>query len=248
MNTMQIVTLPGGYIQLNDVMPEENPYEHEHRADMAVINATRVGCKGKSKNEETDKRLLRYLFEHRHTTPFEQVQFKFTVRCPIFVARQWMSNRTWNCNELPQRYSLEDIEFYIPRTWRMQDYVDKQGSRHKAGGVERGYIGSRIDVYNEPDEISTYLEYFCKIGLARYKVFVDAGISREMAQMFLPNNMYTTFVGSVNAYNLMNFLRLHMDENAQYEIRVYAEAMFEMFQDVMPWTAELFKESLNVPT
>jgi thymidylate synthase (FAD) len=217
---MKIPLLDNGYIELLDVMPKEN-------LDLAVVNAARVSYLGESKGEEADWKLLRYLYEHKHTTPFEQVQFKWRVKCPIFVARQWMRHRTWSYNEQSRRYSDDTPEFYIPRAWRVQSQSNKQGSG---------------DIHAYSGDFWSSLTVYCDDGLERYEEAIAAGVAREMARMFLPVNMYTTFVGSVNAHNLMRFLRLRMDEHAQYEIRVYANAMFDIFSELMPETAKLFEE------
>lgn len=238
--TKQIVTLPGGFIQLNDVMPGEN-------ADMAVINAARVSFAGKSKSETNDKQLLRYLFENRHTTPFEQVQFKFTVQCPIFVARQWMRHRTWSYNELSRRYSGESPTFYRPRAWRKPDDNNLQSSENMTNREKKLVESYVADILYGGEVIPTldsYLEQYQNRGLKTYNAFIQAGVCREQARMFLPVNMYTKFIASVNAHNLMHFLRLRLDEHAQYEIRVYAEAMLIFLEETMPWTAELFKGRL----
>lgn len=241
MTRVCIDILDKGYIELLDIMPREN-------ADLAVINAARVSYLEESKGDTlADKKLLRYLYEHRHTTPFEQVQFKFRIKCPIFVARQWMRHRTWSYNEQSRRYSDAEPQFYYPEEWRRQDFIDKQGSITGAFTDEvLAKTSTRIYGRNKYLTLSEMLEGHCLTAVRFYNAYLAAGISREMARMFLPVNMYTTFVGSVNAHNLMRFLRLRMDKHAQYEIRVYAEAIFDdIFSVVMPWTAKLFKESLK---
>ncbi len=110
--------LDKGWIELQDVMGD----------DTAIVNAARVSYLGESKGPDRDKKLLFYLLQHRHTTPFEMVEFKFRVKCPIIVARQWLRHRTFSVNEISRRYSSEEIDFYIPDTWRTQSDSNKQAS------------------------------------------------------------------------------------------------------------------------
>jgi len=198
--------------------------------DLAIVNAARVSFLGESKGAERDKKLLFYLMQHRHTTPFEMVEFKFRVKCPIIVARQWMRHRVFSFNEVSRRYTSEAIEFYIPSVWRTQSTDNKQAS------------GS--DLESEPAaQFTAALEAHCEQALALYQQALEAGVAREMARLFLPHNLYTEFIAKIDAHNLMHFLRLRMAADAQYEIRQYAWAIYEhLFKPALPWTAEAFEK------
>lgn len=216
----QIPVLDKGYVELQDMMGD----------DLAIVNAARTSFLGESKGPEKDKQLLFYLMEHRHHTPFEMAEFRFRVHCPIITARQWMRHRTFSFSEVSRRYTSDEIEFYIPSAWRTQATDNKQAS---AGFLDE----------SENIEWTENLEYFCKYCEGIYEAALHTGISREMARMFLPVNLYTTFVAKVDARNLMHFLRLRMDSHAQYEIKVYADAIYEhFFKPALPWTAEAFEK------
>ncbi len=217
---IRIALLDKGYIELQDFMGD----------DLSVVNAARVSFLGESKGLEKDKKLLNYLLRNKHTSPFEMVAFKFRVKCPLFVARQWMRHRTWNYNEVSRRYTSEELDFYMPDSWRLQSTDNKQCSLGAAGD----------DIQHS---LRANMQQHIDNALALYHQMLDAGVAREQARMVLPQNMYTTFIAKVDAHNLMHFMRLRMGEHAQYEIRVYAEAIYKhFFKAVLPWTAEAFEE------
>ena len=213
MITRLVKILDKGSITLQDVMGN----------DLSIVNAARVSYLGESKGDTKDKKLLLYLMEHNHTSPFEMVEFKFRVKCPLFVARQWMSHRTWSYNEVSRRYTSENIEFYIPEKWRRQDIKDKQAS----SGYTKSYSKELLDITNT--------------AMGFYNEAIKNGVAREQARLFLPVCMYTEFIGKVDAHNLMKFLILRMSNHAQYEIRLYARAICHIFlKENLPWTYEGF--------
>ncbi len=216
----RVNVLDKGWIELQEVMGN----------DLAIINAARVSYLGESKGDEQDKKLLFYLMHHRHSTPFEMVEFKFRIKCPLFVARQWMRHRTWSYNEVSRRYTSVDIDFYNPEAWRKQSTSNKQGSEGEIDRATAEILAQRLDEHHQR-------------GLQFYNEAVEAGIAKEQARIFLPQSMYTQFIGKVDAHNLLHFLGLRMAPDAQYEIRVYAKAIFEEFVvPAIPWTAEAFKK------
>lgn len=211
--------LDKGWIELQELMG----------SDLAIVNAARVSFLGESKGDERDKKLLFYLLRHRHTTPFEMVEFKFRIKCPLFVARQWMRHRTWNYNEVSRRYTSVDIDFYEPLAWREQSASNKQGSE---GQIEAETAG----------QLSRLLSEHHRRSLDFYNQALEAGVAKEQARIFLPQSMYTQFIGKVDAHNLLHFVGLRMAPDAQYEIRVYARAIFEEFiKPALPWTAEAYE-------
>ncbi len=216
----RVNVLDKGWVELQEVMGN----------DLAIINAARVSYLGESKGDEQDKKLLFYLMHHRHSTPFEMVEFKFRIKCPLFVARQWMRHRTWSYNEVSRRYTSVDIDFYNPEAWRKQSTSNKQGSEGEIDRATAEILAQRLDEHHQR-------------GLQFYNEAVEAGIAKEQARIFLPQSMYTQFIGKVDAHNLLHFLGLRMAPDAQYEIRVYAKAIFEEFVvPAIPWTAEAFKK------
>jgi len=217
---IRIPLLDKGYVELQDFMGD----------DLAIVNAARVSFLGESKGDQKDQKLLNYLLRHAHTSPFEMVEFKLRVKCPLFVARQWMRHRVWNYNEVSRRYTSEELDFYIPDTWRLQSTDNKQCSQ---GDAEQAM----------QQQFTTQMQQQVDNALATYNQMIDAGIAREQARMVLPQNMYTTFVAKVDGHNLMHFMKLRMDEHAQHEIRVYADAIYEhFFKAVLPWSAEAFEK------
>jgi len=190
--------------------------------DEAVVQAARVSLGQVSKGTEKDRKLISYLLEHAHHTPFEHAVFKFHVSCPIFVMRQWIRHRMASYNEVSARYTEVKDEYYVPSAWRVQDARNKQGSLPRAG----------------LDHAALSAEYEAQVrsALAAYRRLLDAGVAREMARMVLPVSMYTQFYWTVNCRSLMNFLALRADAHAQPEIQAYAEAVGAFFAEKMPWT------------
>ena len=208
--------LDKGFVKLVDFMG----------GDARAVDSARVSFGSKSKGETQDKRLIEYLLKHQHHTPFEHCVFQFHIKCPIFVARQWMRHRWGSYNEISARYSEVKEEFYIPKKFRLQDTLNKQGS------IE----GSSFDNEKLLKEYSASIDASFKA----YKSLLASGVAREMARMALPVAQYTQFYWSANARSLLNFLSLRMDGHAQLEIREYADAMAEIFKEKMPWTWDAF--------
>lgn len=217
----RVPVLDKGWVELQDLMGD----------DLAIVNAARVSFLGESKGGEKDKKLLFYLMQHRHTTPFEQVEFKFRVRAPLITWWQWVRHRTWSFNAQSGRYTeFEEGDFYVPEVWRRQSASNKQGS----DGTLDGWSGSFLTA-----ELLAHYER--SYGL--YEKALAAGVAREQARLFLPGfSVYYTWVCKVDGLNLMKFLELRMDIHAQEEIRVYAQAIYDhIFKPALPWTAEAFE-------
>jgi thymidylate synthase (FAD) len=226
----QIPVLDKGFVELVDMMPHPSIGVS---ADLAIVNAARVSFLGESKGEVADKKLLFYLMRNQHTSPFEMVHFKFRVRAPLVTYWQWVRHRTFHymaANAQSGRYTpFEEEDFYVPSVWRKQSTSNKQASE--------GEIEPEMSA-----ELTEKLLKFYNEGYDLYRQALDAGVSKEMARLFLPGfSVYYTWVMSVDAHNLMNWIRLRMASDAQYEIRVYAEAIYEhFFKPALPWTAEAF--------
>lgn len=222
----KINVLDKGWIEILDVMPDDMS------ADLAVVNAARVSYNGESKGAEQDKKLLHYLLKHRHTSPFEMVEFKFRLRAPLVTFWQLVRHRTFNLNMQSGRYTpFEEDDFYVPTEWRKQAKSNKQASDGVVDSLtEDSLTQDLLDHYNR--------SYFL------YKKAIDNGVAREQARLFLPGfSVYYTAVVKTDAHNLMHFLRLRLAQEAQYEIRVYAEAIWGVFKEVMPWVAQWLIEN-----
>lgn len=225
----RVELLDKGWIELVDLMPHPAAGVS---GDLAIVNAARTSFLGESKGTDKDKKLLFYLLRHRHTTPFEMVEFKFRVRAPLVTWWQWVRHRTWNMNAQSGRYTeFDENDFYIPDVWRLQAKDNKQASD-----------GIVTDAANRQMLDKLIAHYTTSYQL--YEEALKAGIAREQARLFLPGfSVYYTWVVKVDAHNLMHFLRLRMADDAQYEIRVYAQAIYtHFFKPALPWTAEAFEK------
>ncbi len=225
----RINVLDKGWVELVDMLP--HPLTGVS-GDMAIVNAARVSFMGESKGEEKDKKLLFYLLRNKHTSPFEMVEFKFRVHAPLVTWWQWARHRTWNFNAQSGRYTpFEESDFYVPDVWRKQAISNKQASE--------GQVDSETNA-----RLTEKLEEHYQQGFALYEEALKVGVSKEMARLFLPGfSVYYTWVVKVDVHNLMHFLKLRMASDAQHEIRVYAQAIYEaFFKPALPWTAEAFEE------
>lgn len=216
-----IQCLDKGFIRLVDSMG----------GDDAIVQAARVSYGKGTRKVSEDKGLIRYLMRHRHTTPFEMVEFKFHAKMPIFVARQWVRHRTANINEYSLRYSEARDEFYIPEPEHIlyQSKLNKQG---RAGEVPQDLKKKVIGYFKEMSEKS----------YAIYAALSEAGISRELARAILPVNLYTEWYWKNDLHNILHFLSLRLDKHAQYEIRIYAEAMAKIIVEIVPIVYEAFED------
>ncbi len=182
-------------------------------SDVDVVNAARVSY-GKFTTQVTDrdKKLISFLMEHRHTSPFEHNQFSFRIKAPIFVVRQWMRHRMNSYNEISYRYVKAPLEFYKPPYWRNQDLKNKQAS---------------IGAFTDSDLDALYQDTI-KHAVATYELLLEKGVCREIARGMLPLCTYTQFIFTCNLHSLMHFLKLRLDAGAQYEIQQYAKGLLQL--------------------
>jgi len=206
------------HVQLIDMMGD----------DSAIVQAARVSYGAGTKTPSEDRALIRYLMRHWHTTPFEMVEFKFRIKCPIFVARQHFRHRTASINELSARYSVISNEYWIPKQFRGQSEVNKQGSE---GIVEDPFML----IY------SRYVQS-CENSFKTYENLLMAGVSRELARCVLPMSTMTEFYWKINLHNLLHYLRLRLAPDAQQEIRELAQQIFEIVKQKLPIVAEAFQD------
>jgi thymidylate synthase (FAD) len=202
-------------------------------SDLSVVRAARVSYDAEwraGEDDGKDAKLIGYLLKNRHTSPFESVSFTFEVKAPIFVFRQWHRHRTWGYNEVSARYAELPSEFYVPEI----DQITTQSSSNKQ---------MRTDVQNPyAPKIRRLIHDKCVEAFEAYKILINQGCPRELARGVLPVNTYSHMFATVDLHNLFHFLRLRLHSHAQYEIRVYAEAILELIEPIVPVSVAFFKE------
>ena len=220
-----IPVLDHGFIRLVDYMGD----------DAAIVQAARVSYGAGTKHVQNDEGLIRYLMRHWHSTPFEMCEIKLHVKLPVFVARQWIRHRTANVNEYSARYSILDREFYIPAPDQLaaQSAVNNQGRGDLLDGPE----AARVLELLKSDANRAYDHYEAMLSTDGQQ-----GLARELARMNLPANIYTQWYWKVDLHNLFHFLRLRADPHAQYEIRVYADAICKVVADWVPLAYKAFAD------
>jgi len=211
--------------------------------DGAIVQAARVSYGRGTKRVSEDAGLIRYLMRHRHSTPFEMCEIKFHVKLPIFVARQWIRHRTANVNEYSARYSVLDREFYIPAPAQLaaQSAVNRQGRGDVLEGEEAAHVLRLL----QDDASRCYDHYAEMLNEDAGGEPVDAqrqGLARELARMNLTLNTYTQWYWKTDLHNLFHFCALRADTHAQYEIRVYADAILDMVKDWVPAAYGAFRD------
>jgi len=217
-NTIDV--LDHGFVRLDDAMAD----------DLSVSNGARVSfARRKTEFDEADEGLIRFLMRDRHGTPFEHNAFRFHVRCPIFVAREWFRHRIGSFNEFSLRYAKATDDFYVPEAEDVRSQVGKPGA----------YRFEPVDA-ELAERTREELQAVYDRAYATYEGLVEAGVARELARSVLPVGAYTEFYWTVNARALMNFISLRNSEFAQLEIRRYAEAVEAFFAERMPVTHAAF--------
>jgi len=217
--------LDHGFVRVIDYMGD----------DAAIVQAARVSYGAGTRKARDDAGLIRYLMRHWHSTPFEMCEVKLHVKLPIFVARQWIRHRTANVNEYSARYSILDREFYIPAPDALaaQSTSNAQGR----GEVLSGEEAARVLEILKGDAGRAYDHYEEMLSTDGRQ-----GLARELARMNLPANVYTQWYWKTDLHNLFHFLRLRADPHAQYEIRVYAEAICRIVADWVPAAYAAFED------
>ena len=220
-----VPVLDHGFVRVVDYMGD----------DAAIVQAARVSYGEGTRKARDDAGLIRYLMRHWHSTPFEMCEIKFHVKLPVFVARQWIRHRTANVNEYSARYSILDREFYIPAPDALaaQSTVNNQGR----GALLEGDEAQRVLEVLKDDSRRCYDHYEAMLSQEGQQ-----GLARELARMNLPMNVYTQWYWKTDLHNLMHFLRLRADAHAQYEIRVYADAICDLVKAWVPATWAAFED------
>jgi thymidylate synthase (FAD) len=200
-------------------------------SDLDIVNAARVSYGKESQQfSERDRALIQFLMDHGHTSPFEHNQLSFRVKAPIFVTRQWMRHRINSYNEISYRYVKAPVEFYVPHQWRMQDTKNKQSSYGQ---------------FQDDKARQAYLEAVQK-AFEVNNLLLELGVCREQARGVLPLCTYTEFFYTCNLTSLMHFIKLRTHEGAQWEIRVFAEALYELAYTHFPASLDAFKKKYGI--
>ena len=225
-----INVLDHGFVDLRDHMGD----------DLSICRAARVSYSSENcvqeRTEGENRKLIRYMMCHKHTSPFEQVVFTFHVKAPIFVFRQWHRHRTWSFNEISGRYSELKGEFYVPTKDRLgiQSQENKQGTGEQ---LEKDRAEQILHSINNGQEIAKdYYNFFLHHPNEKYN------LSRELARINLPLATYSEMYATVDLHNLFHFLKLRMDEHAQWEIQEYAKAIYELIKPIVPVACEAFSD------
>ena len=198
--------------------------------DLSVVNGARVSfARRKEEMDESDEGLIRFLMRERHGTPFEHNSFRFHIRTPIFVAREWFRHRVGSFNEFSMRYAKATDEFYVPAADDVRSQVGKPGAYSFEAVTDELAEATREE-----------LKAVYATAYETYEKLVELGVARELARCVLPVGSYTEFYWTVNARSLMNFVSLRAAETAQREIRRYAEACETFLAEKMPVTHAAF--------
>ena len=221
--------LDHGFVRVIDYMGD----------DGAIVQAARVSYGRGTRRVSEDAGLIRYLMRHRHSTPFEMCEIKYHVKLPIFVARQWIRHRMANVNEYSARYSILDREFYIPAPEHLAAQSDS--NRQGRGDVLQGDEAAEVLRMLRDDAMLTYDHYAHMLNEDGADPSRQ-GLARELARMNLTLNTYTQWYWKSDLHNLLNFLSLRADSHAQYEIRVYADAMLRSVEAWVPATYSAFQD------
>jgi thymidylate synthase (FAD) len=204
--------------------------------DYRILQSARVSTGGNAKKgDKADRGLIRYLYKNKHMSPFEQVVMTFHAKVPNFVMKQFLRHRTFSFNEYSQRYSPIIDDFYIPDHWR------KQGEKNHQGSGE---------AFSEEDNMILTKEYTKAMddSFDEYNSLIETGVAKEMARIVIPSSVYTEFYFTVDLRNLLHMLSLRLHEHAQYEIRVFAESIYDILREDgrIKWTMEIFDEMLEL--
>ncbi len=208
-----------GFVRIVDTMGD----------DMSVVRAARVSYGNETKGEEADRKLIHYLMKHNHGTPFEHIVFTFHIKCPMFVARQWFRHRIGSFNEISGRYTELDTGFFVPELFRQN-----KTSNHQAS-IQGDFSDEEID------SMMREWKYALEIAESTYESLLEKGVEREKARAILPMGTYTEFYWTVNLRSLFNFIRLRTADDAQTEMKEYADTIHLIAKDQAEWCFEAFE-------
>lgn len=221
----KIDVLDHGFVRLIDSMG----------SDLSISRSARVSYDAAwraGENESSDEKLINYLWRNNHTSPFESVTFTFEVKAPIFVFRQWHRHRTWSFNELSARYKELPEEFYVPKP----EQVGEQAKGNKQCRVQGQITDFAVSASN-------IIKAHSEMSFDTYRTLLCKGVPRELARSVLPVNTYSHMFCTVNLLNLLKFCTLRSHEHAQYEIRVYSDALLKLIEPIVPVTMKAYNNN-----
>lgn len=222
-----IKVLNHGHIRLVDSMG----------SDLSVVRAARISYDAEWRTGEDagkDEKLIDYLVKNKHTSPLESVVFTFDVKAPIFVFRQWHRHRTWSFNEISARYSELPEQYYIPEV----SQITTQSKDNKQMRTD--------EIHPKAEDIQDFIMTICDVAFKYYKQMIEMGAPRELARGVLPVNTFSHMFCTVDLHNLSHFLKLRLHEHSQYEIRVYAQAMLDLIEPIVPVTVAALKRHVLI--
>lgn len=199
-------------------------------SDRMIADTARVSYRKGTKQQSSDKQLMRYLMRNRHTSPFEHVCLRFYIKAPLFVIQQLLRHRTFKFNQCSARYSEMLEEAYQP----MPEHITTQDAKNKQARTDKQI--------NEAQAAATWIELHNKKAFEEYHDLLGAGAAREIARTVVPHGAYSEIIVTCDLHNLMHFLGLRLNPHAQYEIRVFAEAMYEMAKGLFPDSFEAWDD------
>ena len=213
-------------------------------SDLSVVNSARVSFgKHKTELDEKDKKLIKYLIKHKHTSTLEHCFVTFRVKVPLFVRSQHHRHRTWSYNEISRRYTDFDIQFYEPKAFRTQHKSNRQASNVNDlldPLVRWSMFGNTANPI--PTLASELIRTHHRRSLDLFEKMIEAGVCREQARGVLPQNMYTEYYASANLNNILKFIDLRTHEGAQWEIQEMAKGMLEIITKLYPETVGAYRE------
>jgi len=216
--------------------------------DLTIVNSARVSFGvHKTELDDKDRKLIRYLIKHKHTSTLEHCFVTFRVKVPLFIRSQHHRHRTWSYNEISRRYTDENLEFYEPKAFRTQHASNRQASNENE--LINPSMTDVVDVTigGEPAEVSAsdMVSYHNASSVILYNKLMQKGVCREQARGVLPQNLYTEYYASANLSNILKFIDLRSHEGAQWEIQRVAEAMLKILEELYPETIKAYNEVKN---
>ena len=213
-------------------------YVEHMGSDLSIVNSARVSF-GKHKEEldDKDKKLIKYLINHKHTSTLEHCLVTFRFKVPLFIRSQHHRHRTWSYNEISRRYTEENLEFYEPKTFRTQHKSNRQASNVDELDPIMGYFED-----GGPNYASSVIRSHHRNCVSLYNNLMDKGVCREQARGVLPQNLYTEYYGTVNLNNLIKFVELRTHDGAQWEIQQVASACLSIAENLWPVAISSYRE------
>jgi len=214
--------------------------------DLTIVNSARVSFgQERSRLDEKDEKLIKYLINHKHTSTFEHnlITFRFTV--PLFIRSQHHRHRTWSFNEISRRYTDIDLNFYEPSEFRTQHKSNRQASNTEEL-INPPLLKKKESYFHDESTCSQAVERHHKVSIDLYRNLIKAGVCREQARGVLPQNLYTQYYGTVNLNNLIKFIDLRTHEGAQWEIQQVAQACLEIAVKLWPIALQSYKLFKNI--